>query len=32
MGAKKSIAKRKTNANSAAAASTIPAQLTQFWK
>jgi hypothetical protein len=32
MGAKKSIAKRKTKANSAAAASTMPAQLSQFWK
>jgi hypothetical protein len=31
-GAKKSIAKRKTKANSAAAASTMPAQLSQFWK
>ena len=32
MGAKKSIAKRKTKANNAAAASTMPAQLSQFWK
>jgi hypothetical protein len=31
-GAKKSIAKRRTKANSAAAASTMPAQLSQFWK
>ena len=31
-GAKKSIAKRKTKANSAAAARTMPAQLSQFWK
>jgi hypothetical protein len=30
--AKKSIAKRRTKANSAAAASTMPAQLSQFWK
>jgi hypothetical protein len=32
MGAKKSIANRKTKANNAAAASTMPAQLSQFWK
>jgi hypothetical protein len=30
VGAKKSIAKRKTKANNAAAASTMPAQLSQF--
>ena len=32
MGANRSIAKSRTNANSAAAASTTPAQLSQFWK
>jgi hypothetical protein len=31
-GAKKSIAKSRTKANSAAAANTMPAQLSQFWK
>jgi len=31
-GAKKSIAKSRTKANSAAAANNMPAQLSQFWK